>query len=180
MTRGRIHVFGASGSGTTTLARAVADRAGIAHLDTDDFYWEPTDPPFRVKRDVAERVRLLSAAMEGAGAAWVLSGSLAGWGDVLAPRFQLAVFLSLDPAERLRRLRARERSRYGERLSTDLAAAHAEFMAWAARYDAGGAEVRSRALHERWMATTLACPVLRLDAALPVPRLAAAVLDAAA
>ncbi len=33
----RLHIFGASGSGTTTLARALAKRCGWLHLDTDDF-----------------------------------------------------------------------------------------------------------------------------------------------
>jgi hypothetical protein len=75
----RIHVLGASGSGTTTLAQASAERLGYRALDTDDFYWAPTDPPFRVKRDVSTRLDLLGAELRAA-AEWVLSGSLAGWG----------------------------------------------------------------------------------------------------
>ena len=35
------------------------------------------------------------------------------------------------------------------------------FLAWAARYDDGGPEDRTRALHEGWLAA-LPCPVLRL------------------
>ena len=46
-----IHVMGASGSGTTSLGRALADRLDIAHLDTDDFFWLPTDPPFTTPRE---------------------------------------------------------------------------------------------------------------------------------
>jgi hypothetical protein len=42
----RIHIFGASGSGTTTLGAAIADRYGYAHLDVDQYFWMPTDPPF--------------------------------------------------------------------------------------------------------------------------------------
>ena len=42
----RLHVFGASGSGTTTFGRAWAARFGHTHLDTDDFYWMPTKPAF--------------------------------------------------------------------------------------------------------------------------------------
>ena len=37
----------------------------------------------------------------------------------------------------------------------------------AGRYDTGGVEIRSRALHEAWLAT-LACAVVRLDGNLPV------------
>ncbi|ASR09775.1 hypothetical protein CHY08_18390 [Rhizobium leguminosarum bv. viciae] len=53
-----IHVMGASGSGTTSLGRALAERLDIAHLDTDDFFWMPTDPPFTTPRDADERIRL--------------------------------------------------------------------------------------------------------------------------
>ena len=41
-----IHILGASGSGTSTLAKAISLRHGHRFLDTDDFYWKPTDPPF--------------------------------------------------------------------------------------------------------------------------------------
>jgi adenylate kinase family enzyme len=33
-----IHVMGASGSGTTSLGRALSEKRDIAHLDTDDFF----------------------------------------------------------------------------------------------------------------------------------------------
>lgn len=54
-----IHVMGASGSGTTSLGRALAEKLDIAHLDTDDFFWLPTDPPFTMPRDADERIGLL-------------------------------------------------------------------------------------------------------------------------
>lgn len=41
-----IHILGASGSGTTTLARALAVKTGYAHFDTDDYFWLPTKVPF--------------------------------------------------------------------------------------------------------------------------------------
>ena len=59
----RIHIVGASGSGTTTLAIALAREIGGAHLDTDDFYWLPTDPPFTTKRPVEQRLKLLEAEL---------------------------------------------------------------------------------------------------------------------
>lgn len=51
-----VHVFGASGTGTTTLGMEVARVLGGTFLDTDTFYWAPTDPPFTTKRDPAERI----------------------------------------------------------------------------------------------------------------------------
>ncbi len=178
-----IHILGASGSGTSTLARAIADFAGYRPLDTDDFYWQPSDPPFQKKRPVSERIALLRDALAAPGVC-VLAGSLCGWGDSVIPFFDLVVFLELDPALRLSRLRQRELSRYGqERIASggDRHAQYVAFMDWAAQYDAGGIEVRSRQLHEEWLAqlpTTL--PVLRLNSARSVDELVAAVLRAAA
>ena len=59
-----IHIFGASGSGTTTLARCIAERWGFVHLDSDDFFWLPTDPPYTHKRPIDERVPLMRAQIE--------------------------------------------------------------------------------------------------------------------
>ena len=81
----RIHVLGASGSGTSTFGRVWSARFGHAHLDTDAFYWLPTDPPFTDKRPVPERFARLEAAMAGAepGPGWILTGSLRNVSTVL-------------------------------------------------------------------------------------------------
>ena len=91
-----IHIFGASGSGTTTLARCIAERWGFVHLDSDDFFWLPTDPPYMHKRPIDERVLLMRAQIERAENA-VISGSLTDWGDPLIPSFTLAVRLVDEP-----------------------------------------------------------------------------------
>ena len=71
----RIHVFGASGAGVTTLGRALADALGTPHHDTDDYFWLPTTPPYRRQRDVADRLRLMREVFLDR-SDWVLSGSL--------------------------------------------------------------------------------------------------------
>jgi adenylate kinase family enzyme len=149
----RIHITGAAGSGTTTLGRVLARDLQCAHFDSDDYYWRPTRPPYRVKREPAERLRLLEREL---GDAWVLSGSLVGWGDALIPRFTVVVFLWVPTELRLARLRRREER---ERVPPD---DREEFLAWAAAYDEAGMEQRSRTLHEAWLAG-LACRVLRLE-----------------
>ena len=97
---GKLHIFGASGSGTTSLGRALSDHSGIPHLDTDYYYWKQTDPPFLVKNEPAERVRLIGWDVADL-SSWVLSGSLCSWGDALLHHFTLAIFLRLDPNERM-------------------------------------------------------------------------------
>ena len=159
----RVHILGASGSGTTTLGRALAAKLGCPHLDTDDFFWLGTDPPFQHIRERSQRQEMLGTEL-GRRRAWVLSGSLCGWGDMFIPLFELVVFLWVPPDIRLGRLRERERERYG---AADLApggarhAAYETFMAWAAGYDDGlDVPERCRRLHEQWLAA-LPCPVER-------------------
>ena len=100
----RIHITGASGSGTTTLGRAVASALAIPHHDTDDYFWQPTAPPYRDKRDSAERLRLMRE-MFLPRAEWVLSGSLQGWGDPAISYFDIVVFLYTPRDLRLKRPR---------------------------------------------------------------------------
>jgi len=76
----RIHILGASGSGTTTLGRALAERLQCPHFDIDDYFWVPTDLPYAQQRERPERQRLLMDDLT-VQAAGVVSGSLCGWGD---------------------------------------------------------------------------------------------------
>jgi adenylate kinase family enzyme len=164
-----IHLTGASGSGTTTLGRALAAALGRVHLDADDFYWRPSDPPYEQKRAPSERLRLLREGFRMATGAWVLSGSLVGWGDEIIPELDAVVFLTAPTDVRIERLRRREAERYGADAIAPGGARHAaceEFLAWAAEYDDGGMEIRSRRRHEAWLAA-LPCLVLRIDGTWP-------------
>jgi adenylate kinase family enzyme len=112
MKSSRVHITGASGSGTTTLGRALADALAVSHHDTDDYFWRPTDPPYQERREREARLRLMRELFLGK-ASWVLSGSLIGWGDSIIPYFDLVVFLSVSTEARLERLRKREAVRFG-------------------------------------------------------------------
>lgn len=108
----RVHILGGSGSGTTTLGHALAAHWAVPHADADDYFWMPTTPPFTRKRGDAERVALMREIFVGR-PAWVLSGSMLGWGESVVAECDAIVFVALDPAERLRRLEAREVVRRG-------------------------------------------------------------------
>ena len=160
----RIHITGASGAGVTSVGRALADALAISHHDTDDYFWRPTNPPYREMREVADRLRLMREVFLDR-SDWVLSGSLDGWGDPIIPLFDLAVFLYVPTPIRLERLRARESRWFG----ADAVAPggsqrqHAEeFIEWASHYDDATREGRNLARHQAWLAT-LPCRVLRLD-----------------
>lgn len=172
-----IHITGASGSGTSTLGAAVAEALDIRHLDTDRFYWLPTDPPFTTPRVVPERLALLQAAARPE-ADWVLSGSALKWAAPLEPLYDLIVFLQLDPALRMARIRRREEQRYGDRIHPggDMTEVSRAFLEWAESYDTAGPAHRSLAAHEAWLSRQSA-PILRLNSVQPVAKLRAAVLD---
>lgn len=163
-----IHIFGASGSGTSTLGRSVSERTGCRFMDADDYFWAPSEPRFTQKRAPEERVRLMLKDMDtGRGA--VISGSVADWGNALIPYFTLAVRLIADTEERLRRIRAREYERFGARIlpGGDMFGQHQAFLQWAAAYDGGGPGMRSRQSHDEWQ-KQLRCPLLVLSGLDPV------------
>jgi adenylate kinase family enzyme len=172
----RIHVLGASGSGTTTLGAALAGQLGLPHHDADTFFWMPTDPPFTTPRPAGARLALARRHLP-LTAGWVFSGSALKWAAPFEPGYELIVFLCLDPGLRMDRLRRREVARHGARIEPggDMAAASAAFLDWAGSYDTGGLEQRSLAAHEAWLARQ-AAPVLRLGSSAPVDRLVSAVL----
>ena len=160
-----IHIFGASASGTTTLGQKICDELGYTLMDTDDYFWMPTNPPFSQKRPREERIELMKKDMDEAENV-VLSGSIAGWGDALIPYFTLAVRIEMDPALRIDRLVKREKQRYGSRIEPggDMYEHHLAFVEWAKTYDTGGVDARSKAKHDVWQ-KLLPCGILYLDGA---------------
>ncbi|PTW50178.1 AAA family ATPase [Rhodovulum kholense] len=174
----RLHITGASGAGCSTLARGLAVRLASQCFDTDDFYWHPSDPPFSRKRPPEERLALMAEIFLPR-SDWILAGSLLGWGEPLVPRFTHVVFLTLPPAQRLARLRRRERLRYGDAIlpGGPQAGAHRAFMDYAMGYDSPDFTGRTRVKHELWL-EELPCPVIRLDSSVAPDLLADRVIEA--
>jgi len=173
----RIHILGASGSGTSTLGTALARRLGVRHTDADSLYWVPTDPPYTTPRPAEDRQALLLRTLPASGH-WVFSGAATKWAAPLEPHYDLVVFLRLDPEVRMARLRRREAARFGARIlpGGDMAAINDGFIAWADSYDTAGTLRHGLVTHEAWLADQPA-PVLRLDSQFPVADLVAAVLS---
>ena len=158
----RIYITGASCAGVTTLGQNLASQLGMPHVDVDDFYWMPTNPPFTTKRPASERVPLIQQAF--GGDEWVLTGSCMGWGDALIAAVELIVFVVTPTPVRLERLAAREKARFGERIAPggDMHEIHLAFREWASQYDDPSFSGRNRAWHEAWLSGQTA-PVLRVD-----------------
>jgi hypothetical protein len=165
--------MGASGSGTTTLGRALAGYWSVPHADTDDYFWLPSTPPYVEKRSEEERVRLMHELFVPR-EAWILSGSMAGWGDSIVAECDAVIFLTLNADERLRRLEARETRRRAGNAFDEFA--WIDFISWARGYDDPDFDGRSLVAHEAWLGQ-LSKPVLRLNSSQPVEELRGAVLD---
>lgn len=152
----KIHLFGASSSGVTTLGHALAKKLNISYFDSDQYFWLPTNPPFTSKRNPEERNQLIKTELT-ATENWIFGGSSVSWGDDVFPKFDLIVFLWLPPEIRLKRLKEREFERYGSAIyeNPDRNKAYQEFMEWASKYDIdpkeSGFTGRSLKVHEDWI-----------------------------
>ncbi len=160
-----IHIYGASGSGTSTLGRKISEELGYKFMDTDDYYWLPANPLYTLKRSKEERLALMKKDIYEADHV-VISGSLTDWGDELIPFFTLAVRLVTDTEIRIHRLIIREKQKFGDRIMPmgDLYTHHMEFIEWARKYDTGSVDMRSRAKHDEWQKLLL-CRQIVLDGA---------------
>lgn len=159
----KLLIFGASGTGTTTLGKALAQQLDWTFLDADDYYWEQTDPPFQKKIELHKRNNNLKSAFEAHNDV-IISGSLVTWSTYWNTAFDLAVFLKLPKAIRMRRLLNREIERYGEMLKTNpiISAKSKAFLEWAEKYDAEDFDGRSIRQHKQWM-SVMSYAVLELD-----------------
>jgi adenylate kinase family enzyme len=86
-----IVVFGASGAGCTTLGRELARILDFSHFDTDDYFFEKTDPyPFIKERPLNERIALLRSSIKGD---FVLSGCIREWDGAFDSMLSMSVFV---------------------------------------------------------------------------------------
>ena len=127
-----IHIYGASGSGTSTLGRKICEELGYKFMDTDDYFWLPTNPKYTTKRSKEERLALMKKDISEDDNV-VIYGSLVDWGDELIQLFTLAIRLVTDTEIRIKRLKIREKKKFGDRIMPggDMYANYIEFIEWA-------------------------------------------------
>ncbi|WP_042221811.1 ATP-binding protein [Oceanobacillus manasiensis] len=156
----KIHIMGASGVGTSILGFSLSKVLPHTYLDTDDYFWTTK---FTKQREVPERRRLLEKDLS-RNENYILSGAVCGWGDKFKSYFDLVIFLWIPQDIRLERLQQREFQRYGNEVLAGGSKYEQSktFLEWASLYDSAGLEVRSKSLHEHWMAD-LSCPILKIE-----------------
>ncbi len=172
-----IHIFGATGSGTSTLGAALAKSKGFVHFDNDNYFFESANNHFTKPRRPITRDTLLYNDLRKT-PSWVLSGAVCGWGDYVIRFFELVVFLLVPLEERLRRIDARE-EKLGRKIEDQTHPRYKtynNFMRWASEYDTGDMNMRSLAQHEEWM-KKLSCPIVRIEGDKSLDENLATILD---
>lgn len=162
MARG-ILLLGLNGCGKTTVGREVAARLGFFCMDAEDYYF-PTSGDYSASRTEAEVHRLMEkdiASPDG----FVLSCVRCNVTEEILRHTDLAVVLRVSPEVRKQRIIQRELERFGERVPPggDMYESQQAFHAFAA---ARTEEIVNSTLG--W----LDCPIIELDAALPVNMIA--------
>lgn len=147
-----INIFGSSGSGSTTLAKAIAKEFHIKFMDIDDCLWKKTDPPFTEKNSNEEILLSMKAKLSDKQPA-VISGSLVGIADSFKKEINLFLYMNLDKDIRVKRITDREKQRFGDRIvkGGDLYKQHLEFLEWVSDYEDNPDTLRSRKQHLSWL-----------------------------
>jgi adenylate kinase family enzyme len=106
----RIHVIGTSGSGKTTVAKALAAALGFRHVELDALHWGPN----WTERPDADLLVDIRAAIEIDG--WVIDGNYGrGVREIVWPRTDTIVWLDLPRSAVMRQVIARTWVRYWSR-----------------------------------------------------------------
>lgn len=165
----RILVTGAPGAGSSTLGQALAKEYCCEFLETDNYYWLPTEPPFSHPREASDRTLLFVEAMR-ATEHVVVAGSVGDWGSEIEHAFDLIVFLFLQRSTRIERIQHREAMRGAK--------ASPEFLEFAEKYDQAPLESIGRNLAKqiKWLGSRQ-CSVLRIEGDFTVAERLAKVLD---
>ncbi|ENM5772332.1 hypothetical protein V4V48_004120 [Vibrio mimicus] len=131
----RLFIYGASGSGVTSIANKLSDKFDIPSLDSDDVYWKKRNPPYTEVNELYKQHRMFSEFIS-SNRSWIISGSNLFWQSLISKEADIIIFVELDDEKRLARAKKREEIRYGERILSggDMYDTHVEFMNWSKSY----------------------------------------------
>lgn len=163
MPRGII-IFGAMGTGKTTLGKELAQRLHYKHFDLDDYHmrWDTEIPftAFHTKEDKTERLMNDISQYPH----FVMSGQMWSIRKTFEPFFDLAVFINAPTEICVERCRLRALERWGNRvlLGGDMYEYNLNHLISAEQYATGEPPSVCLKRDEQWI-TELPCPVLRID-----------------
>jgi len=155
-----IIIIGLNGSGKSTICRELADLLNYRHMDVEDYYFFDSDIPYAKSRTHEEVKKLMIDDIK-IFQNYVLSSVECTWGFEIVSTYKLAILLYAPLQVRLERIIQRETTRFGKRVleGGDMYESQIRF------HDM----VASRSAEDiKQQACSLTCPVLEIDATLPV------------
>ena len=158
----KIIIFGAAGTGKTTFGESLSKRLSWKFLDSDEYYWEKSIPPFEKKIPLKIRNENLKVDFLKSEDV-IVCGSLCTWSKFWDTAFDLGIFLWLPKEVRMLRLSNREIDRYGMNLKTNMEMnkKSIDFLEWAEKYDDESNKGASITQHLNWI-KELSCPIIEL------------------
>lgn len=173
----KIQVIGASGTGKSTLCRALSDKTGVYWIDTDKYLWK--DDTFTENYPVDERMKMYDDDIA-KHSDYIVSGSVHFWNPLGFADRELLVLLILDEEARMKRLYERELERFGARMlpGGDHYETTREFIDWCATYLTADENASTSYAAHNLRLREARCKTLILNAEQKIDMLCESVLDA--
>lgn len=159
-----IMIIGPSGSGKTTLGKIVAQKLGYPYFDVDDYIWKKnTDNPYTQMYTREEKISRLSNDIAPY-RHFVMAGSMSSFHYAFDDKFEMMVFLYVEPNIRVQRVHERAIERFGERVleGGDMYESHMRFLEDNRKYEKDGSPNLSE--QREWM-NNIPCVKIELDGA---------------
>lgn len=155
-----IIIFGANGSGKSTIGRAVAQALNYKHMDIEEYHFIPSQIPYTVARSREDCLNLLFTDIVKY-RSFVITAVTGDFGEKISSMYRLAVQISAPKDIRIDRIRQRAYEQFGERVCEggDMYEQNLKFIDFAASRSLSGIE--------QW-AETLHCPVVHVDGTKPI------------
>lgn len=155
-----IIIFGANGSGKSTVGRELALALNFKHMDIEDYHFIKSAIPYTAERSREDCVNLMLADIEQY-PSFVLSAVTGNLGEKITSMYRLAVQISTPLEARMERIKHREYERHGERIHEggDMYDQNLKFIDFVAS--------RSLSNLSNW-AETPVCPIIQIDGTKPV------------
>lgn len=155
-----ILITGLNGCGKSTVCRLLAEKLNYFSMDVEDYYFIKSDIPYSKFHTLEETQRLMERDIE-KHKKFVLATVNCNWEEKINSAFKLAVVLKAPLEIRMERINRREYKKFGNRVleGGDLYGSQQKFHSKVlARTDE----------HTEKQMQYISCPVLELDAALPL------------